>query len=220
MKNPIIVKSLRPSAKWPIFEFEGLRYYRRPPGYYRSDELTADGEYLHRKVWIANRGPIPPGHDVHHKDHNRSNNKFGNLKMLSEAEHHRQHMLMPERIKASRKNMREVVGPAAAAWRRRNPRAASRIGKLAAAGAIKWLKEQPLKKLICSQCGAKYKALALARQPLYFCSHRCTSAHRRASGIDDERRACRRCGDQFIRNRHSKIQFCTRVCAGKFRFGT
>lgn len=220
MKNPTRVKVFRPSAKWPIFEFEGARYYRRPPGYYRSDAQTSDGEYLHRKVWVVNKGPIPAKHDVHHKDHNCSNNNLSNLELLSDTEHGRRHMSLPERIKASRENMYKTAIPAAVAWRKKNPKAASAIGKLGAAGMKKWLKAQPLKKLICSHCGKIYEALALADQKLYFCSKKCIAANRRDSGIDDEMRECRRCGDRFIKNRFSKVMFCTRSCAHKFRFGT
>jgi 5-methylcytosine-specific restriction endonuclease McrA len=48
-------------------------------------------EKVHRLVWQAHYGSIPPGYDVHHLDGNRLNNDIGNLRCLSHGDHTRQH---------------------------------------------------------------------------------------------------------------------------------
>lgn len=47
---------------------------------------------LHRIVWQTERGPIPEGMDIHHKDHNKANNGIENLELQVEADHARYHM--------------------------------------------------------------------------------------------------------------------------------
>jgi len=67
---------------------------------YRTVKLTnKDGKikqlYLHRLVYMAFNGEIPPGLEVSHEDCNRSNNKLDNLKLLTHAQNCRN----PESIK-------------------------------------------------------------------------------------------------------------------------
>jgi hypothetical protein len=58
-----------------------------PDGYYRNSKTGL----LHREIWIVHNGPVPPGHQVHHKDHDRGNNRIGNLEPLTPTEHERKH---------------------------------------------------------------------------------------------------------------------------------
>ena len=100
-------------AKYPPQDFNGTRYYRKPRGYFKSD----DGVYIHRAVWIFHNGPIPPGHDVHHADDDKSNNVIGNLECLTKAEHasHHGRKRLPKGSEEARVHM-EVIRPAASAW--------------------------------------------------------------------------------------------------------
>jgi hypothetical protein len=43
-------------------------------------------EYLHRRVWIQHRGPIPPKHHIAFKDRNRDNVAIENLECVSFAD--------------------------------------------------------------------------------------------------------------------------------------
>ncbi len=45
----------------------------------------------HRHVWQCANGAIPVGHQIHHIDQNRTNNKLWNLEALRPAEHKREH---------------------------------------------------------------------------------------------------------------------------------
>ena len=43
-------------------------------------------QYLHRRVWIQHKGPIPPKHHIGFKDRNRENVAIDNLELVSFAE--------------------------------------------------------------------------------------------------------------------------------------
>ena len=46
---------------------------------------------LHRLVWEAAHGPIPPGHHVHHVNGVKTDNRLENLELLRHADHIRGH---------------------------------------------------------------------------------------------------------------------------------
>lgn len=80
-----------------VTEFNGLRYTRRPgKRYFKTNTWDKVNKkyvprFLHRDVWIFYNGPIPEGHDIHHKDENWDNNDISNLECLSRTEHNRTH---------------------------------------------------------------------------------------------------------------------------------
>src|SRR5665213_899867 len=74
----------------PFIEFEGRRYFRNGQGYYRTSRKW-EKRQLHRDVWSATHGPIPPGIIVHHIDGNPSNNDLSNLEGLTRKEHSARH---------------------------------------------------------------------------------------------------------------------------------
>lgn len=73
----------------PFRVFEGRKYTLRVNGYYGATE--GDREYLHRAMWIAANGPIPDGWDIHHRDHDCTNNVLGNFECLPKDEHARRY---------------------------------------------------------------------------------------------------------------------------------
>lgn len=73
----------------PHVDYGGRRFTLGVNGYYRATE--GDRAYLHRVVWQAERGPIPEDWDVHHRDHDKTNNDISNLHCLSKADHTRLH---------------------------------------------------------------------------------------------------------------------------------
>lgn len=62
---------------------------------YRDDYGRLHPEYMgigaHRIVWIAERGPIPAGHDLHHDCGVRPCVNLSHLRVVTEAEHRRIH---------------------------------------------------------------------------------------------------------------------------------
>lgn len=70
-------------------EYGGTSYSIGTQGYFRA--TTGDRHLLHRRVWEDAHGTIPEGYDVHHVDHNKTNNDIANLRLLTKAEHTRLH---------------------------------------------------------------------------------------------------------------------------------
>ena len=81
---------LRPRPKpLPFVVFKEERYTVTVLGYYRK--TRGDRSYLHRDMWEDTHGPIPEGHDIHHKDGDKTNNTLSNLECLEKADHTRLH---------------------------------------------------------------------------------------------------------------------------------
>lgn len=55
-------------------------------GYLRAC-ITVSGKQMHfmvhRIVWVAVNGPVPPGHQVDHNDTDKQNNRIGNLEAVT-----------------------------------------------------------------------------------------------------------------------------------------
>jgi hypothetical protein len=52
-----------------------------------------DGYALeHRKVWFEAHGEIPAGHDIHHLNEDRADNRLENLELKSHRGHWREHL--------------------------------------------------------------------------------------------------------------------------------
>lgn len=69
--------------------FDGHKFTLRNHGYY--EKTTGNRELMHRYVWEKYNGPILEKHDIHHKNHDRSDNRIENLEMLCHKEHARKY---------------------------------------------------------------------------------------------------------------------------------
>lgn len=91
MINPIIINDHQQAFGGFIF---GLS---KTTGYYQRADRRGAGprktHKLHRVVWEAAHGPIPPGTGwhIHHIDHDPGNNTLANLRLMTVAEHNRHH---------------------------------------------------------------------------------------------------------------------------------
>ena len=80
--------------------FNGIKYRRYPNAknasdrkYYtasKADRIAGRAGYLHRDVWKAAHGEIPPGFDIHHKDGDPNNNDVSNLECVERSRHHKE----------------------------------------------------------------------------------------------------------------------------------
>jgi hypothetical protein len=67
--------------------FNGYSYTLRNNGYYGKTKGVRS--LMHRDVWEHFNGEIPPNHDIHHIDHDKSNNDISNLEIYTKSEHAR-----------------------------------------------------------------------------------------------------------------------------------
>ena len=78
---------LRSKKVLPFQEFNGIRFTFRNTGYYgRTD---GDRGLMHRYVWEYFNGNIPKGYDLHHINHDKTDNRIENLEIYSKSEHAR-----------------------------------------------------------------------------------------------------------------------------------
>ena len=72
----------------PYIVYGGLKFtVSNTTGYYRCTKNRKKHLSLHRYKWEKERGPIPQGWDIHHKDEDKTNNDIENLECLPKAEH-------------------------------------------------------------------------------------------------------------------------------------
>ena len=151
-----------------IIEFEGKRY-RLSGRYYRRQCWGASGpSSLHRAVWEFHCGPIPPGHDVHHRDGDGTNNDIANLECVPASEHQRAHALQRVRDGSLRPPTAEALARAAE-WHR------SDDGREwhSRHGARTWdRREWHLR--ACDECGREYRTPYPTRSR--FCHQNCKKA--------------------------------------------
>lgn len=198
-----------PRAKYPIFEVDGIKFYRKPSGYYKSDSVRHDGQYMHRYVWEKHNGPIPAGHHVHHINGDKSDNRIENLACLSAGRHVSGHMreyLATEKGRADSLVALEKARPRAAAWHasREGFELHKQLGKLS------WENRERVR-LTCSHCGWSYFGYR-EMQKRGFCSASCQGMARKKTGVDDETRKCVVCGAEFQTNRYGKTKTCSKTC--------
>jgi len=195
--------------------YNGLVFTRdKKTGYYLSAKSIHEGKRirLHRYVWITEKGEIPEGYDVHHKDENKDDNDIGNLVLLNGVKHQKYHSNkeMLEHYDEYKERFMKFAQPAAAIWH------GSEEGRA-------WHKEHwdnHLKKSIeikvtkkCVMCGDEYQVSSVMRDSSMFCSKKCKAKHRRDSKVDDIEKKCIICGNAFFSNRYEGIVTCTRKCA-------
>ena len=170
---------------------------------------------LHQEIWKAAHGPIPPGHQIHHRDHNPFNNDLANLVCLSREEHTAHHKADPKRPTPAQRAAWTDSAPLrqarAAEWHR-SPEGRAWHQEH---GRSAWADRTPVSR-DCDQCGTPFESIT-RRPDDRFCSNACKSAWRRANGVDDEQRVCAGCGAPFAANRYSKARCCSRKCAWVLR---
>lgn len=192
-------------------EFNGLRFCRdEKTGYYLNSTTSTR---LHRCVWEYYNGKIPSGYEIHHIDHDKSNNEIDNLAMVTEAEHHKIHTAeMSDEIRNRlRENVIKNAVPAAAAWH------GSEAGHEWHKKHFERVKDAFCVKstFVCEYCGKEYETTVTGRNR--FCSNNCKSAWRRKAGLDDEERYCRVCGKKFWANKYSGKHYCSGECKSRWR---
>ena len=188
--------------------YNGLKFTRDDDtGYYLN---STNRIRLHRYVWETEKGEIPKGYEIHHIDHDKSNNNIENL-MLIKVEDHKSYHAKMQGIKNVKTGHLDRIRNLTKEWH------ASVEGSEWHKKHYKKTKDKlhEIKEFTCDYCGKEYKAINNGFNR--FCSNKCKSAWRRNSGIDDEDRKCIICGNEFRINKYSKAKTCSRKCAGEYR---
>lgn len=191
--------------------FDGIRFYRESKsGYYRNSKIK---DRIHRYVWKFYNGEIPEGYQIHHKDHDKSNNDISNLELLPTHDHCSLHSI--EKATNNREwvlqNLRENATPKASEWHR------SEEGRKWHEVHYNETKDSLYKKvsMTCSMCGKDF--IGHPRSGNNFCSNKCRSAYRRKIGVDNETRVCPVCGKEFLANKYSDTKCCSLSCARRYQ---
>lgn len=153
-------------------EWGGKSWHSYKGGYYERTDKSVKPKRtirLHREVWLAAHGEIPAGHDVHHADHNRTNNALGNLECLPKGAHRRHHMLaepLPRKDWGVASEVVLVCTVCAVELRRK------RVTQTPTCGSCKskHAEEQRRVARTCQHCGATFRSRAGN-----FCSQRCVN---------------------------------------------
>lgn len=198
-------------------EYRGRWFVRYPNSKNRSDRvyfrcldnLPGLEKYLHRYIYACEVGPVEPWEHVHHKDENPLNNSVENLEKLPVPEHMSLHADAQDKDRL-RAHM-AAVAPLSKAWH------ASDEGRAwhQQHGKATWENREP-RVVICESCGEPFETMDY-KEETRFCSNKCRAKARRESGLDDEQRSCKQCGEPFTCNKYSKQQFCSKGCVSESR---
>lgn len=190
--------------------FNGLKYtLDEKTGYYLNSTIR---KRIHRAVWEYYNGPIPAEFQIHHIDHDKSNNTIENLVILPGKIHQSIHGQETRAVHYS-----ELVSRMDYARKFADEWHGSPEG-------IEWHKKhyQEIKdklhrkaKFVCDYCGKEFTAEVAKNNR--FCSNKCKSAWRRREGADDETRICAYCGKKFRINKYAKTKCCSRSCSNRLR---
>lgn len=188
--------------------YNGLKFTRdEKTGYYLNSTLRIR---MHRFVWLCEKGEIPKGYDVHHIDHDRSNNVISNLELLTKSQHRKTHFEeMSEEDKQVRRDiMNKKARPAANEWHK------SDEGK-------KWHSEMVKKawedgrlgkkqKFTCEICGKEFEAIYKPGHK--FCSGACSQKFLRQNQ-PIVKRICIVCGKEYECKQNSLSKTCSKHCS-------
>lgn len=185
--------------------YNGRKYFLHSSQtyYYCGPQKGIYSRALHRQIWYDNKGAIPKGMHVHHKDGNTENNEISNFEILSPSEHGRLHskendpMALAKLAEIGRQFAKQWHGsPEGLEWHR-----------LHAQNIKLGHKKYPEK-----QCEVCSKTFIPGRAISRFCSNNCKSQWRRISKKDCEERQCPNCGQAYNCNKYSTQKYCSRHC--------
>lgn len=158
-----------------VQEFDGVAYYKKPEGYYKSDWKKHGGKLLHQVVWEHHHNRrVPKGYCVHHLNGEKGDNRPENLCLLAASKHARQHAVknlqeIPERmlhgIIAAQEAAKKWHGsPVGREWHSKH-------------GKEIW-RDREKKQFTCVVCGKQYWTYPQSRKR-GFCSPACQQRMRR-----------------------------------------
>lgn len=211
---------LRGSSRAEVIEYNGHRYRRYPNSshahhqrYFYATEPRRG--FLHRHMWEDARGPIPAGHDIHHKDGNWDNNSLDNFECLTKGEHRQRHPMDDARLEAQLVHLGSIRYKAAK-WHK------SIDGKAwhSEHGADTWIDRSTVAK-VCAACGSNFDAYF---DRALFCSNGCKQrgvgggpTKRGRFSAQGESINCKCCHRLFTTNWPESAAYCSKACGMRYR---
>src|SRR6476660_5563199 len=194
--------------------FNGKEFHK----YKGHNYFSRGNKLLHREVWKFYNGEIPAGYHVHHKNNSpKSTTDIKKLECIPGKDHFSLHAKLraadPKWLARQREHLRKINHLAKAWHSTKEGKEFHR--KISAMARDKFV---PIEKP-CLQCHAKFIPKQLGSIDK-FCSNKCKSAWRRASGRDNITKRCEECNKDFTCNKYSKNETCSRSCAMRKRHRT
>lgn len=181
-------------------------------GYWvNNNNKTGNVLYLHREKYKQEFGLTEEqikGYEVHHIDGNKDNNEIDNLKLLTTEEHHKLHSIRSE---SSHRHVCKKCGRTYWSSVSKSTEICDRCDSSLATGGSSII----IITKICEYCGAEYETKGVNRNRSKFCSNKCKSAYRRATGVDKIEKICAFCGNSFETDKYSNAIYCSPRCASK-----
>lgn len=199
--------------------YDGIYFYKETVSGYYLGNVTLPGRKrrypmrLHVYVWQKYNGDIPKGYHVHHKDENKDNNDISNLELLKAYDHLSYHANEESNLESCRRNMNEVVRPAAIAWHKSED--AKGFHESHYQNVTKEIWMEPVTKK-CEFCGKEYTTNHAKAKTSKYCSNNCKAAARRKNGADKIEYTCPQCGKTYMKYKYSKAVLCQDCAVMKF----
>lgn len=158
--------------------YDGIKFYQTKQGYLLGNYMKKPIR-LHIYQWLKNKGEIPKGYQIHHKDEDKTNNDISNLEIKTQHDHLSYH---------GKKEIKDLdhlakIRPLSVEWHK------SEDGR-------EWHKQQWIKSIgkhvteyvtkICEVCGKEYQVNVLCAYKSKYCNSNCKATalrrRRKASG--------------------------------------
>ena len=169
--------------------FKGINFRRNKRDGYLEARLS-----LHRLIWILEYGAIPAGHHIHHKNHDRDDNRIENLECLGATAHAKYHN--GKRLDLREAQSKWANSPKGREILRENMRKARR--------------NMPRRSLTCGNCGKSFETKHHTQK---FCSPACQESR---NGLFIP---CEICGKIFRAKKHKtrQVRTCSYRCGWDLR---
>ena len=148
----------------PIIIFDGEEFRLAPSGrYFKACHGKYRNKFLHRVIWeFYTTEKIPKDYVIHHKNHNKLDNRFENLECISPKQHSEIHL----KGKKPDKNRQKILQKM---WKNsRTARSTPEYKKKHSEHCKKWFNAN--KKVNCSVCQKEFIGI---RTQSHLCSQEC-----------------------------------------------
>ena len=191
--------------------YKGIKFVRYENQKYYIASIGGGNVLLHRFIWLCEKGAIPEGYDVHHKDHDFDHNEISNYELLTRSKHIKLHFEeAPDQFKEqTRDNMRKA-------------RLSEKCVKYHSSVEGRKQKSETAKKLweegrmtkpntyTCEICGKEYSRRSKPAKHR-FCSYECQRVYEKTP----QERVCCICGKTYMSFLGSIGSTCSRSCSVK-----